>query len=72
MRDTDIEALAMAKANDVRDVYTRAAAAESLSWRDELIRSLRNRGAMVLDTNPENLTPALVKSYLEVKARRLL
>jgi len=27
---------------------------------------------MVLDAKPEDLTPTLVKSYLEVKARRLL
>jgi len=72
MRDTDIEALATAEAKDVRDLYVRAAAAESLSWRDDLIRALRNSGVLVLDAKPDDLTPTLVKSYLEVKARRLL
>jgi uncharacterized protein (DUF58 family) len=72
MRDTDVEALASAEANDARDLYTRAAAAESLSWRDDLIRSLRNAGVLVLDARPEDLTPTLVRSYLEVKTRRLL
>jgi uncharacterized protein (DUF58 family) len=72
MRDMDIEALATAEAKDARDLYTRAAAAESLSWRDDLIRGLRNAGALVLDAKPEDLTPTLVKSYLDVKARRLL
>ena len=72
MRDTDVEALAEGPANDARDLYTRAAAAESLSFRDDLIRGLRNAGVLVLDARPEDLTPALVKSYLEVKARRLL
>ncbi len=72
MRDTDIEALASAPARESRDLYVRAAAAESLSWRDDLIRSLRSAGVLVLDARPEDLTPVLVKSYLEVKARRLL
>ena len=72
MRDTDVEALATVPAREARDLYVRAAAAESLSWRDDLIRSLRNSGVMVLDAKPEDLTPTLVKSYLEVKARRLL
>ncbi len=72
MRDTDVEALATTCPSDTLDLYVRAAAAESLSWRDDLIRSLRNGGVLVLDARPEDLTPTLVKSYLEVKARRLL
>jgi len=72
LRDTDVEGLASAEAADTRDLYVRAAAAESLSWRDDLIRTLRSAGVLVLDARPEDLTPALVKSYLEVKARRLL
>jgi uncharacterized protein (DUF58 family) len=72
LRDTDIEALATREASAARDLYVRAAAAESLAWRDDLIRSLRKAGVLVLDASPEDLTPALVKSYLEVKARRLL
>jgi uncharacterized protein (DUF58 family) len=72
MRDTDVEALVDAEVTDARDLYMRAAAAESLLWRDDLIRSLRNSGVLVLDAKPEDLTPTLVKSYLDVKARRLL
>jgi uncharacterized protein (DUF58 family) len=72
LRDTDVEALAVAPAEVARDLYVRAAAAESLSFRDELLRRLRSAGVLVLDARPEDLTPALVKSYLDVKARRLL
>jgi len=68
----DVEALATAPADDARDLYVRAAAAESLTWRDDLIRGLKKSGVLVLDAKPGDLTPALVKSYLEVKARRLL
>ncbi len=72
MRDADVEALATVPARSARDLYVRAAAAEALSSRDDLIRSLRNAGVLVLDAKPEDLTPALVRSYLDVKARRLL
>jgi uncharacterized protein (DUF58 family) len=72
MRDTDVEALAVAPARDADDLYVRAAAAETLAWRDSLIRGLRSAGVLVLDAKPANLTPELVKGYLDVKARRLL
>jgi uncharacterized protein (DUF58 family) len=72
MRDGDVEALATAPAANARDLYVRAAAAEALAWRDSLIRSLRRAGVLVLDAVPEDVTPDLVRSYLTVKARRLL
>lgn len=72
MRDLDLEALAVEPVRREEDLYVRAAAAESLSWRDGLIRQLRNAGVMVLDAKPGDVTPELVKSYLEIKARRLL
>jgi uncharacterized protein (DUF58 family) len=72
MRDTDVEALAATPASGEKDLYVRAAAAETLAWRDSLIRGLASAGVLVLDAKPEALTPDLVKSYLAVKARRLL
>jgi uncharacterized protein (DUF58 family) len=72
LRDTDVETLATAPARGAGDLYVRAAAAEALAWRDSLIRGLRNAGVLVLDAKPSELTPELVKGYLEVKARRLL
>jgi uncharacterized protein (DUF58 family) len=72
LRDTDVESLATSPAAVVEDLYVRAAAAETLGWRDSLIRGLRNAGVLVLDAKPSEMTPDLVKSYLDVKARRLL
>jgi uncharacterized protein (DUF58 family) len=72
LRDTDVEALAVAPASGSADLYVRAAAAEQLAWRDALLRGLTNAGVLVLDAKPGELTPELVKAYLEVKARRLL
>ncbi|WP_394823306.1 DUF58 domain-containing protein [Pendulispora albinea] len=72
MRDRDVEDLATTPADTAHDLYVRAAAAEALAWRDGLIRTLRNAGVLVLDVFPDDVTPELVKSYLEIKTRRLL
>jgi uncharacterized protein (DUF58 family) len=72
MRDLDVEALALAPSHGERDLYVRAAAAESLAWRDALIHQLKSHGVLVLDARPGDVTPELVKSYFEIKARRLL
>jgi uncharacterized protein (DUF58 family) len=72
MQDTELEHLAVSDVSNERDLYIRAAAAESLSFRDTFLRQLRNSGVLVLDAKPEDITPSLVNRYLEVKARRLL
>jgi uncharacterized protein (DUF58 family) len=72
MRDEQVEALATAPIATEEDVLVRAAAAESLAWRDGIVRGLKKSGALVLDARPGEITPLLVKRYLEVKARRLL
>ncbi len=72
MRDPEIEALAVAPVTATADTLVRAAAAEALMTRASLVGELQNAGALVLDARPEDVTPALVNRYLEVKARRLL
>lgn len=72
MRDEEVEALATSPIMNESDALVRAAAAETLAWRDGIVRTLKNAGALVLDARPEEVTPLLVKRYLEVKARRLL
>jgi uncharacterized protein (DUF58 family) len=72
LRDTDVEELVAAPLRRRYDLYVRAAAAEALAWREALIRGLTNMGVLVLDAKPQDLTPELVKGYLEVKARRLI
>ncbi|MFO7562962.1 MAG: DUF58 domain-containing protein [Enhygromyxa sp.] len=54
------------------ELYTRGAAAELISWREQLIRTLKKQGALILDVDPSGLTPALINRYLEIKARHLL
>ncbi len=76
-RDTEVDALAMGETldtqgSDAAAPYVRAAAAELVSFRDRLIRELKRRGAHILDTSPNDLTPSLINKYLEIKARHLL
>jgi uncharacterized protein (DUF58 family) len=52
--------------------YVRGAAAETVLWRDRLVRELKAGGAHVLQPLPQNLTPALVTRYLQIKAQQLL
>jgi uncharacterized protein (DUF58 family) len=54
------------------DVYRLAAAAELRHERDRALRAMRDRGVIVLDVPPENATPTVISSYLELKARQLL
>jgi uncharacterized protein (DUF58 family) len=72
MRDLEVERIALAPTAGDEDAYVRAAAGESLAWRDGVVRGLKNAGALVLDARPDEITPQLVKRYLEIKARRLL
>lgn len=72
MRDMDVEALAEEPVQGEVDLYVRAAAAETLAWRDGLVKQLERGGVLVLDARPGDVTPNLVKRYLEIKARRLL
>jgi uncharacterized protein (DUF58 family) len=75
-RDGEIDALVQgdpdaARGGDV-DLYVGGAAAETVLWRDRLVRDLKAGGAQVLHALPRNLTPALVNQYLEIKAQQLL
>lgn len=56
----------------VADLYQRAAAAEIISWRDHLVKDLREAGALVLHVSPRRLTPSLISRYLRIKAEGLL
>ncbi len=77
LRDVDVDALAQGKTPDTAAIagtspYVRGAAAELLSLRDKLVRSLERQGVLVLDVAPADLTPSLINRYLEIKARHLL
>lgn len=72
LRDAAIEAMTLERARTRRDLYRRAAAAESLLWRESITKRLQRAGVLVLDCATDQLTPALMQRYLDIKARRLL
>ncbi len=53
-------------------LYRSAAAAQMLTWRNEVIRRIERQGVLVVDAFPEQLTSPLVNHYLEAKAKHLL
>lgn len=55
-----------------QQLYRAAAAAEIISWRQQVLADLTSRGVLSLDVFPEELTAPLVNRYLEIKARHLL
>ena len=72
LRDTGLERLVDAPRRTRQDVYDAGAAAELLVRREDHLAALRKRGALVIDAEPEQVTPRLLSRYLEIKARRLL
>jgi uncharacterized protein (DUF58 family) len=53
-------------------LFRAAAAADVLTWRQQVLADLTAKGVLALDVFPEQLTAPLVNSYLEIKARHLL
>jgi uncharacterized protein (DUF58 family) len=72
LRDSDIDAFMLHPSKNPLDLYTKAAAAELLRWRQSLFKDLRGAGALALDTAAQDLTGSLINRYLEIKARQLL
>lgn len=75
-RDPDLDRLAepstgLASAPD-GELYVAAAAAETILWRERLVRDLKTGGALVLHVPPRQTTPAVINRYLQIKAQHLL
>ena len=67
----------MFEAVEVRDpqdaaLYRGAAAADILTWRQQVLADLSAKGVLALDAFPEEMTAPLINRYLEIKARHLL
>ena len=55
-----------------RDLYRQGVASEILNRREKLLAKLRSSGVMVIDTEPDRISAALLDQYLEIKSRSLL
>ncbi len=72
LRDADLFALADNASETGPSLFTGAAAASILNWREQVLAGLRRRGALTLDVAPTDLTAPLINRYLQIKARHLL
>jgi uncharacterized protein (DUF58 family) len=72
LRDPTIDGWVRDPGDDALAPFRRGAAAELVGWREKALALLRRKGALVVDCPHGELTPQLVASYLEIKARRLL
>lgn len=72
IRQTDLINLAAQRPNDPRQMFDIAAAQELVHRRSILLAQLRDQGVLTIETEPENLTSAVLNRYLEVKEHSLL
>jgi uncharacterized protein (DUF58 family) len=72
MRQPEILTLASAAPASPADMFRVMAAQETLNRREALLSGLRQRGALVLEIAPGELSSGLVDRYLEVKERGVL
>jgi uncharacterized protein (DUF58 family) len=72
LRQPELETVSTMIPATRRDMYRLMSARETLDRRESLLHRLRLRGALVLETSPEDVSAALVDRYLEVKERGLL
>ena len=65
----DVRDLADRLPGTEREMFQVAAASEVVHRRDLLLARLRERGILAMEANAAALSPAIVNSYLEIKAR---
>ena len=54
-----------------REMYVKAAACHMLLQRQIALEKMRNRGILVLESSPEQLTIQLIRRYLEIRKANL-
>ncbi|RIK07936.1 MAG: hypothetical protein DCC49_09595 [Acidobacteria bacterium] len=69
VRDPEIDAAMSLYPEDKSDAYRQAGALGVLEHRSIAIRELARRGVGVVEAPPEEMTTALINSYLKLKAR---
>ena len=56
----------------IEDLYVSAAAADMYMRREEVIKKFKQKKINLLDVLPQEVTPALIDKYLELKSRNLI
>jgi uncharacterized protein (DUF58 family) len=68
----DLRQIAGARPENQQQMFAGAAAQEMVHWRELLLARLRQRGALTLETYPEEMTSFVLNRYLEIKEKALL
>jgi uncharacterized protein (DUF58 family) len=68
----DLKRIAATRPQDAKQMFECAAAQELVHWREVLLARLRERGALTLETYPEDMTASVLNRYLEIKEKSLL
>jgi uncharacterized protein (DUF58 family) len=68
----DLRQIAGMRPENQQQMFAGAAAQEMVHWRELLLARLRHRGALTLETYPEEMTSFVLNRYLEIKEKALL
>src|SRR5258708_27525633 len=68
----DLRKIASMRPENQQQMFAGAAAQEMVHWRELLLARLRQRGALTLETYPEEMTSLVLNRYLEIKEKALL
>ena len=71
LRDPDTQARAGDTVSSLDDAAKAVSASDMLRDRKIVLERLNQLGVLVLDTEPGKLTPQLVSTYLDLKAREM-
>ncbi|MCB1307946.1 MAG: DUF58 domain-containing protein [Leptospiraceae bacterium] len=72
LKQREIQEIVDSRAGDTRQLFTQAAAADFLLWKEGVMERLRNRGVLALEAFPDEMDASLINEYLRIKARKLL
>ena len=72
LTDTELLEMAVSPLGPDADPYVKAVALDTIAARERALRAMRHRGVGVLDVEPQNMTPALLQRYLQLKVSRRL
>jgi uncharacterized protein (DUF58 family) len=72
MRQPELSAMATVSPSTPAEMYRVLSAHEVTDRREALLRGLRQRGALVVETSPEALSGGLVDRYLTIKERGMV
>ena len=72
MVDTDVKQVAEEPVSKSDNLYNKAVAIDINNQRNEALLNMTRSGVSVLDVEPNQLTPQLLKKYLEIKQKSML